>query len=79
MLVHRREVPARHYRRLRASALPSAHRDVMPHAATTPTLWPLSSDERLSIEFAIKACQEKNKVLEKLVVRLSEIILRDVH
>jgi hypothetical protein len=50
----------------------------MPHAATTPTLWPLSSDERLSIEFAIKACQERNRVLEKLVVRLSEIILRDV-
>lgn len=66
-------------RRLRVSALP--HRDVMPHAVTssTPALWPLSSDERMSIEFAIKACQEKNRVLEKLVARLSEIISKDVH
>ena len=50
------------------------------HAARShdPDALPLSSDERLSIEFAIKACQERNRVLEKLVVRLSEIILRDV-
>jgi hypothetical protein len=57
----------------------------MPHSLVSatpernsPTLWPLSSDERTSIEFASKAFEEQNRALKNLIVSLSEILLNDV-
>jgi hypothetical protein len=77
---------SRQYRRLRVSELPPDHGGcIVPYSListiperNSPTLWPLSSDERTSIESAIRAWEEKNRVLKNLVVRLSEIILNDV-
>jgi hypothetical protein len=43
----------------------------------SPTLWPACPSEKASIEFAIEARGEENR-LKLLVVRLSEIILSDV-
>jgi hypothetical protein len=43
-----------------------------------PTLWPAWPNEKASIEFAIEARGEENRLLKLLVVRLSEIILSDV-
>jgi hypothetical protein len=44
----------------------------------SPTLWPACPNEKASIEFAIEALGEENRLLKLLVVRLSEIILSDV-
>jgi hypothetical protein len=44
----------------------------------SPTLWPACPNEKAPIEFAIEARAEENRLLKNLVVRLSEIILRDV-
>jgi hypothetical protein len=85
MMVHRRTVLLgnigdREHPRSRPAA-----GGIMPHslvsatpARNSPTLWPLSSDERTSIEFAAKAFEEENRVLKYLIVSLSEIILNDV-
>ena len=44
---------------------------------SSPTLWPIGPSENTSVESAIEARQEENRLLKNLVVRLSEIILKD--
>ncbi len=41
----------------------------------SPTLWLARPKDRTLIEFVLEASEEENKVLKKMVVGLSEIIL----
>lgn len=41
----------------------------------SPTLWLASPKDRTLIEFVLEASEEENRVLKKMVVGLSEIIL----
>jgi hypothetical protein len=43
-----------------------------------PTLWPHPPDDDTPTELAIEVWERENLVLKKLVVRLSEIILKTV-
>jgi hypothetical protein len=44
----------------------------------SPTLWPRSPNDRTPADFALEVSEEENKVLKRMVVSLSEIILESV-
>jgi hypothetical protein len=43
-----------------------------------PTLWPLDSNDRTPTEFILEDSIKENKLLKKMVVNLSDIILEFV-
>jgi len=47
-------------------------------ARNSPTLWPQESNDLTSVEFAVLLCEQENRALKRLVVSLSEIILKTV-
>jgi hypothetical protein len=44
----------------------------------SPTLWPLHPNDRTLTEFALEVSEEENRILKKMVVGLSEIILESI-
>jgi hypothetical protein len=43
-----------------------------------PTLWPQSPDHKRGMKLTLETLQKENKGLKELVVRLSEIFLRNI-
>jgi hypothetical protein len=44
----------------------------------SPTLWPIRPHDITLTEFVLEASEEENRVLRKMVVGLSEIILESI-
>ena len=43
-----------------------------------PTLWPESLTDEMRMKLALESLEKENKRLKEMVVRLSEIVLRNV-
>lgn len=43
-----------------------------------PSLWPPERGDLTRMELAVEACEQENRMLKNIVVRLSEIILNNV-
>jgi hypothetical protein len=43
-----------------------------------PTLWPQGLNDEMKIKLALESLEKENKRLKEMVVRLSEIVLRNI-